>query len=95
VYVRILSYCIFKFTQGFTPIGIDVMIAFKGCYICQHIYGKAVADLEIFKGGFSLQKTPAKLEAKTKKKKKKKGHHQLFLLTAASLAFSTAPKPTH
>ena len=35
----------------------------------------AVADLEIFRGGFSFTKTPAKLEVKTKKKK---GLHQLF-----------------
>jgi len=28
-----------------------------------------VADLEIFRGGFSFTKTPAKLEVKTKKKK--------------------------
>jgi len=35
-----------------------------------------VADLEIFIGGFSFTKTPAKLEVKTKKKKK--GHHQLL-----------------
>ena len=34
----------------------------------------AVADLEIFSGGFSFTKTPAKLEVKTKKK----GLHQLF-----------------
>ena len=52
----------------------------------------AVADLQIFRGGFSFTKTKAKLEVKTKKK-----HNKLlnnFLLTAASLDFSTAPKPT-
>jgi len=30
--------------------------------------GTSVADLEIFRGGFSFTKTPAKLEVKTKKK---------------------------
>ena len=39
--------------------------------------GSTVADLEIFRGGFSFTKMPAKLEVKTKKKKKK-GLHQLF-----------------
>jgi len=33
--------------------------------------GKAVADLEIFRGGFSFTKMPAKLEVKTKKTKKR------------------------
>jgi len=36
-----------------------------------HACVNAVADLEIFRGGFSLTKTPAKLEVKTKKKEKK------------------------
>ena len=51
---------------------------------------KTVADLEIFRGVSALQK----FEVKTKKQKK--GHHLLqhFSLTAASLALSTAPKPT-
>ena len=47
-----------------------------------HIY-TAVADLE---GVSALQK----LEVKTKEK----SHHQFFELAAASLPFSTAPKPT-
>jgi len=45
----------------------------------------AVADLEIFRGGFSFTKTPAKLEVKTKKK----GLHQLF-----GLSFSSSSKFT-
>ena len=50
----------------------------------------AVADLEIFRGGFSFTKTPAKLEVKTKKKKKKVNTSFLsHFLLAASLPFST------
>ena len=47
-----------------------------------------VADLEIFRGGFSFTKTPAKLEVKTKKKK---GLYQVFglsFLAAVSLPSS-------
>ena len=57
-----------------------------------------VADLEIFRGGFSFTKTPAKLEVKTKKKKKKKVFTSFldYLFPAAvSLPSSTAPKLTH
>jgi len=55
---------------------------------------KTVADLEIFRGGFSFTKIPAKLKVKTKKK----GYHQLFqsfFTSSSKLPFSTAPKPTH
>jgi len=53
-----------------------------------------VVDLEIFRGGFSITKTPAKLEVKTKKKVIT-SFLSHFLLAASSLPFSTAPKPTH
>ena len=58
----------------------------------------AVADLEIFRGGFRFTKTPAKLEVKTKKKNKKKVFTSFldYLFPAAvSLPSSTAPKLTH
>ena len=56
----------------------------------------SVADLEIFRGGFSITKTPAKLEVKTKKKKKKVFTSLLdyLFLAAVSLPSSTAPKLT-
>ena len=60
--------------------------------------GGPVADLEIFRGGFSFTKTPAKLKVKTKKKKKKTKVFTSFLdylfLAAVSLPSSTAPKLT-
>jgi len=51
----------------------------------------AVADLDIFRGGFSFTKTPAKLEVKTKKKVFTSFLDYLFLV-AVSLPSSTAPK---
>ena len=56
-YVRIYTYRRF---HRFWPDG----AAFLNCY------NISVADLEIFRGGFSFTKTPAKLEVKTKKEKK-------------------------
>ena len=46
------------------------------CYH-DHLLQFAVADLEIFRGGFRFKKTPAKIEMKTKKKKKKKKRSSL------------------
>ena len=57
---------------------------------------QALADLEIFRGGFSFTKTLAKLEVKTKKKKKVFTSFLSHLfLAAVSLPSSTAPKLTH
>jgi len=57
--------------------------------------GIPVADLEIFRGGFSFTKMPAKLEVTTKKNCRHQLFESFFLLAAASLSFNTAPKPTH
>ena len=48
----------------------------------------SVVDLEIFRGGFSFTKTPAKLEVKTKKKKK------VFTSFLDYLFLAAAPKLT-
>ena len=54
----------------------------------------SMADLEFLEGVSALPKTPAKLEVKTQKKVVTSSLSH-FLLAAASLPFSTAPKPTH
>ena len=61
----------------------------------EDIVHTTVVDLEIFRGGFRFTKMPAKLEVNTKKKKVITSFLSYFLLAAASLPFSTAPKPTH
>jgi len=56
----------------------------------------AVADLEIFGEGFSFKKMPAKTWSEDQKKKRViTSFLSHFLLAAASLPFSTSPKPTH
>ena len=54
-----------------------------------------MADLEILKGVSALQKRQPKLKVKTKKKVITSSVLSHFLLAAASLPFSTAPKSTH
>ena len=61
-------------------------------------FSGSVADLEIFRGGFSFTKTPAKLEVKTKNKFLKKVFTSFLshlFLAAVSLPSTTAPKLTH
>ena len=48
----------------------------------------SVADLEIFRGGFSFTKTPAKLEVKTKKKKKKRSSPAFWIFFSSNSKFT-------
>jgi len=59
------------------------------------ITGDSVADIEIFRGGFSFTKTPAKLDMKTKKKKVFTSFLSHLFVAAVSLPSSTAPKLAH
>jgi len=81
------------------PLHDGVKLCWRDVYLGEisYIYRQiAVADLEIFRGGFSFTKMPAKLKVKTKKKKKVFTSFLSHLfLAAVSLPSSTALKLTH